>query len=231
MIRHVWAGLAVAACAVMVASAPAAEQAGTQPGRGRAVRPGVIDPNARLRTPAQLKERAPDLYRARFDTTKGAFVIEVHRDWAPNGADRFYNLVKNGFYDGVRFFRVLDGFMAQFGMSGDPSVQRQWTNATIPDDPVKESNKRGYVTFAKSALPNSRTTQIFINFVDNTNLDKDGFAPFDQVVTGMDVVDTLHTGYGRQNVPDQFQITKEGEAYLKREYPLLDMVKTATIER
>jgi len=189
----------------------------------------AADPKAKLRNPAALVEKAPDLYKAKFDTSAGIFIIEVHRDWAPLGADRFYNLVKNGFYDDVRFFRVLEGFMAQFGMNGDPSIHGVWGRSTFRDDPVKGSNKRGFVTFAKSAAPNSRSTQVFINFVDNTGLDAQGFAPFGQVVTGMDVVDKLYSGYGRNNVPDQGRIAAEGNAYLTASYGKLDYVK-ATIE-
>jgi peptidyl-prolyl cis-trans isomerase A (cyclophilin A) len=186
----------------------------------------------RLLTPAALTTKAPETYKVKFDTSKGAFVVEVHRDWAPLGADRFYNLVRNGFYNNVRFFRVLTGFMAQFGMSGTPAVQKVWGSPAqqLRDDPVKQSNKRGYITFA-NAGPNSRSTQVFINMVDNTFLDPEGmhFAPFGQVVEGMEVVDMLYTGYGRQNVPDQQRITNEGNAYLTKEYPKLDYVKTATI--
>jgi cyclophilin family peptidyl-prolyl cis-trans isomerase len=186
----------------------------------------------RLLTPAALTAKAPETYKVKFDTSKGAFVVEVHRDWAPLGADRFYNLVRNGFYNNVRFFRVLTGFMAQFGMSGTPAVQKVWGSPAqqLRDDPVKQSNKRGYITFA-NAGPNSRSTQVFINMVDNTFLDPEGmhFAPFGQVVEGMEVVDMLYTGYGRQNVPDQQRITNEGNAYLTKEYPKLDYVKTATI--
>ena len=185
---------------------------------------------ARLKTPAALKERAPDKYKAKFDTSAGVFVIEVTRAWAPLGADRFYNLVKNGFYDDVRFFRVLDGFMAQFGMNGDPAIQGVWGKTNFTDDPVKESNKRGYVTFAKTGAPNSRSTQVFINFVDNSSLDKQGFAPFGRVTDGMNVVDKLYSGYGRDNVPDQGRITTEGNAYLMKSYPKLDYIKKATIE-
>ena len=127
---------------------------------------------AKLKNPSALTEKAPDTYKAKFDTSKGALVITVHRDWAPLGADRFYNLVSGGYYDDTRFFRVLDDFMAQIGMNGDPAVQRAWTSARLQDDPVKESNKRGYVTFAHAG-PNSRTTQFFINFGDNgASLDK-----------------------------------------------------------
>lgn len=185
---------------------------------------------AKLKTPAALKEKAPDKYKAKFDTSAGVFVIEVTRAWAPLGADRFYNLVKNGFYDDVRFFRVLDGFMAQFGMNGDPSIQAPWGKSNFPDDPVKESNKRGYVTFAKTAAPNSRSTQVFINFEDNSSLDGQGFAPFGRVTEGMNVVDKLYSGYGRNNVPDQGRLTTEGNAYLLKSYPKLDYVKKATIE-
>jgi peptidyl-prolyl cis-trans isomerase A (cyclophilin A) len=186
----------------------------------------------KLLTPASLTAKAPETYKAKFDTSKGVFVVEVHREWAPLGADRFYNLVRNGFYNNVRFFRVLMGFMAQFGMNGTPAVQKVWgaPAQNLKDDPVKQSNKRGYITFA-NAGPNSRSTQMFINMVDNTFLDPEAmhFAPFGQVVEGMDVVDMLYTGYGRQNVPDQQRITNEGNAYLTKEYPKLDFVKTATI--
>jgi peptidyl-prolyl cis-trans isomerase A (cyclophilin A) len=186
----------------------------------------------KLLTPAALTAKAPETYKVKFDTSKGVFVVEVHRDWAPLGADRFYNLVRNGFYNNVRFFRVLSGFMAQFGMNGTPAVQKVWgaPAQNLKDDPVKQSNKRGYITFA-NAGPNSRSTQVFVNMVDNTFLDPDAmhFAPFGQVVEGMDIVDMLYTGYGRQNVPDQGRITNEGNAYLTKEYPKLDFVKTATI--
>src|SRR5437016_9059232 len=156
-------------------------------------------PNAALKNPAALKETAPGMYKVNFDTSAGAFEIEVHRDWAPNGADRFYNLVKNGFYDNARFFRVIPGFMVQFGISGDAPINAVLRNARIPRDPVKESNKRGYVTFAMQGGangPDTRTTQVFINFRDNANLDGIGFAPFGMVTKGMDVVDKLYAGYG-----------------------------------
>ncbi len=224
----------VTAVTVMAITAGGAGAQTKATGARKAAPGGAAPPasasRAKLRTPAQLNEKAPDTYKARFDTSKGMFVIEVHRDWAPIGADRFYNLVKNGFYDDGRFFRVLDGFMAQFGMNGDPSVQKVWSNANIKDDPPKQGNKRAYVTFAKAAAPNSRSTQVFINFVDNDFLDSQGFAPFGQVVQGMDVVDKLYGGYGRQNVPDQGRITNEGNAYLAKEYPKLDYVKKATVE-
>lgn len=186
-----------------------------------------------LSNPAALTEKAPAVYKVRFDTSKGAVVIEVHRDWAPNGADRFYNLVKNGFYDDVRFFRVIKGFMVQFGVNGDPKVSSGWRAATIQDDPVKQSNKRGTITFATSG-PNSRTSQVFINFADNARLDGQGFAPFGEVVAGMDVVDQLFGGYGegapRGQGPDQSRLQREGNDYLIKEFPNLDVIKRATIE-
>lgn len=186
-------------------------------------------PAAKLRNPATLKETAPAMYKVKFDTSAGVFVVQAHRDWAPIGADRFYNLVKNGFYDEVRFFRVLDGFMAQFGMSGNPGIQAAWRTQQLKDDPVTQSNKRGYITFA-TAGPNTRTTQVFINFADNASLDAQGFAPFGQVVEGMTVVDKLYSGYGRNNVPDQGRLTAEGNAYLLKSYPKLDYIKKATVE-
>jgi peptidyl-prolyl cis-trans isomerase A (cyclophilin A) len=196
---------------------------------------GVDLSKAKLRNPAALNEKAPETFKAAFDTSKGPFVIEVHRAWAPTGADRFYNLVKNGFYDDTRFFRVLDGFMAQIGINGNPSIQTNWRTATIQDDPVKESNKRGYVTFAKSGAPNSRSTQIFINYRDNSSLDRQGFAPFGQVISGMDVVDKLYSGYGEGapsgRGPEQGKIQAEGNAYLVKDFPKLDYVKKATIEK
>jgi peptidyl-prolyl cis-trans isomerase A (cyclophilin A) len=187
-----------------------------------------------LSNPAALREQAPPIYRAKFDTTKGAFVIEVHRDWAPNGADRFYNLVKNGFYDNVRFFRVISGFMVQFGIHGDPKVSAPWREAQLKDDPVKQSNKRGYITYAMAG-PNTRTSQVFINFGDNASLDSQGFSPFGRVVTGMEVVDKLNAEYGegapRGRGPDQSRMQMEGNAYLTKDFGRLDYVKKATIEK
>lgn len=189
---------------------------------------------ASLGNPSSLNEKAPAVYKAKFDTSKGTFVIEVHRDWAPNGADRFYNLVKNGFYNDARFFRVISGFMVQFGISGNPDVSAVWRDATIPDDPVKQSNTRGMVSFA-TAGPDTRTTQVFINFGDNSSLDGQGFAPFGQVVSGMDVVDSIYSGYGegapRGQGPDQGRVQTEGNAYLVEEFPRLDYIKKATIEQ
>lgn len=193
------------------------------------VAPSVAAAQASLKNPASLNEKAPATYKVKLDTSAGPIVIEVHRDWAPLGADRFYNLVKNGFYDGARFFRVLAGFMAQVGMNGDPAIQKVWGRANFPDDPVKQSNKRGFVTFAKTNAPNSRSTQFYINYADNSALDAQGFAPFGQVISGMEAADKLYS-YGRQNVPDQGLITAEGNAYLQKDYPKLDFIKKATIE-
>jgi peptidyl-prolyl cis-trans isomerase A (cyclophilin A) len=184
-------------------------------------------------TSAAMTTPAPDTYRARFETTAGDFVVEVRRSLSPAGADRFYNLVRSGYYDGVRFFRVIDGFMAQFGMHGDPRVTEAWRSAPIQDDPVAASNTRGMVTFAMTNQPNSRTTQVFINYRDNSNLDAMGFAPFGQVVEGMDVVDGLYSGYGEGapggSGPSQGQIQAEGNAYLESAFPQLDYIERATI--
>lgn len=190
-------------------------------------------PSAALLDPSKATETAPDQYTVKLQTTKGDVVIAVHRDWAPQGADRFYNLVKAGFFDDVAFFRAIDGFMVQFGMSGDPEVSKAWNAHPIPDDPVKESNKRGYVTFAKKGIPNSRTTQVFVNYRDNAMLDGMGFAPFGQVTEGMDVLDGLYKEYGegapKGKGPNQMLIEREGNAYLQRDFPELDYVKNATI--
>ena len=190
--------------------------------------------SANLANPSALKETAPATYKVRFETSKGAFVVDVTRDWAPNGADRFYNLVKNGFYDGVRFFRVIDGFMAQFGINGDPKISAAWREARIQDDPVKQSNRRGFITYAMAG-PNTRTSQVFINFGDNSSLDKQGFSPFGRVSSGMEVVDALYNGYGegapRGQGPDQGRIQTEGNAYLAKNFPRLDFVKKATITK
>jgi peptidyl-prolyl cis-trans isomerase A (cyclophilin A) len=185
------------------------------------------DPKAVLLAPDKLTAEAPAKYKVKFTTTKGDFVIEVHRDWAPKGADRFYNLVQNGYYDENRFFRVLKGFMVQFGINGEPRVNDAWQPARIEDDPVKQSNKRGYITFAKSSAPNSRTTQVFINFVDNTQLDGMGFAPFGKVVSGQKAVDAINTEYGE--TPNQMRIQDQGNRYLDQDFPKLDHIKSAKI--
>jgi peptidyl-prolyl cis-trans isomerase A (cyclophilin A) len=159
----------------------------------------------------------------------------VTRDWAPNGADRFYNLVKIGYFDDAAFFRNIEGFMVQFGVNGDPAVNRKWRQANIKGDRAKQSNQPGFITFAMGGDPDSRTTQLFINFGDNGRLDKDGFAPFGRVVKGMDIVESLYNGYGEGapngSGPDQGRLQDEGNAYLKKSFPKLDYIKKATIEK
>jgi peptidyl-prolyl cis-trans isomerase A (cyclophilin A) len=181
-----------------------------------------------------MTAKAPEVFQAKFNTTKGAFTIEVTRAWAPNGADRFYNLVRAGFYNDAGFFRVVPGFMVQFGISAKPDVSRIWAERRMPDDPVTQSNTRGMVTFAQTGAPNSRSTQIFINFGSNDFLDKpatcrcpQGFMPFGKVIEGMDIVDSIYSGYGEQ--PEQGAITSQGKAYLDKNFPRLDRVLTATI--
>jgi peptidyl-prolyl cis-trans isomerase A (cyclophilin A) len=190
-------------------------------------------PKRSLLDPASLNQKAPEVFKAKFTTTKGDFVVQVTRAWAPLGADRFYNLVKNGFFTDAAFFRVISGFMVQFGISAKPAVTAAWQSATIQDDPVTQSNKRGYITFAKTGAPNSRSTQFFINFGDNSRLDATGFAPFGQVIEGMDVVDKLYSDYGEGapggNGPDQGRINAEGKSYLDKEFPKLDSIKSAVI--
>jgi peptidyl-prolyl cis-trans isomerase A (cyclophilin A) len=194
--------------------------------------PSAPSPRAALLDPSKATERAPARYRVRFETTKGPFVVEVTRSWAPRGADRFYNLVRAGYYDDVAFFRVIQGFMVQFGINGDPRVNAVWQEARIPDDPVTQSNSRGMITFA-TAGPGTRTTQVFINFRDNSGLDGQGFAPFGKVVEGLSVVDSLYSGYGegapRGMGPSQGRAQSEGNAYLKGSFPKMDFVKTARV--
>lgn len=179
-----------------------------------------------------MSQTAPETFQVRFETTAGDFVVEARREWAPRGVDRFYNLAREEFFDGVRFFRVIEGFMAQFGISGNAEVAAAWQTARIEDDPVVASNTRGRLSFAMAG-PGSRTTQLFINYGDNSRLDGMGFSPIGEVVSGMDVVDSLHSGYGegapRGRGPDQGRIQREGNAYLEREFPELDWVRTARI--
>jgi peptidyl-prolyl cis-trans isomerase A (cyclophilin A) len=182
----------------------------------------------KLMNPAQLNETAPDKFQVKFDTSKGEFTVEVTREWAPNGADRFYNLVKNGFYDNCKFFRVIEGFMVQFGISGDPKISAVLRNARIKDDPVKKSNMRGYITFAMAG-PDTRTTQVFINYGDNSRLDKDNFSPFGKVTKGMNVVESLYNKYAGKPSDAQPQIQMEGNAFLEKNFPNLDFIKAATI--
>ena len=195
-----------------------------------AAKPPVASPG--FTDPAKLTEKAPETFKAQFDTTKGKITIEVTRSLSPNGADRFYNLVRSGYFKDIAFFRVIPGFMCQFGIHGDPSVSSKWRQASIADDPVKGSNTRGTITFA-TAGPNTRTTQMFINLVDNVRLNGSGFSPFGKVTEGMDVVDKLNGEYG-EGAPDgrgpaQGRVQSEGNAFLKKDFPNLDYIKSATI--
>ena len=186
----------------------------------------AASPRPSLLNPASLKSRAPAVFKAKFITTAGDFVVEVHRGWAPRGADRFYNLIRYGYFTNAAFFRVVPGFVVQFGLSADPAVNKAWDVAKIQDDPVLQSNKRGTLVFA-TAGPNTRTTQLFINFADNARLDAMGFAPFGTVVEGMPVVDKIFPGYHEQ--PQQDQITNHGDTYLKANFPMIDKIKFARI--
>jgi peptidyl-prolyl cis-trans isomerase A (cyclophilin A) len=181
----------------------------------------------KLMNPAQLNETAPDKFQVKFDTSKGEFIVDVTRAWAPNGADRFYNLVKNGFYDNCKFFRNIENFMVQFGINGNPKINAGMMKARIKDDPVRQSNTRGYITFAMAG-PDTRTSQLFINFGDNSSLDKQGFSPFGKVKS-MSVVNSLNNQYGDKPSGAQAQIQMEGNAFLEKNFPKLDFIKTATI--
>lgn len=182
---------------------------------------------------AELKAPAPETYKVKFETSKGDFIIEVYRTWSPNGADRLYYLANHSYYNNVRFFRVIGDFMAQFGYHGDPEVIKVWSTKSIPDDSVVASNKRGYVTFAKKGIPDSRSTQLYINYSDNIGLDAQGFSPIGKVIEGMDVVDNLYKGYGdgapRGSGPSQAKIMREGNKYLKKNFPKLDYIKKAYV--
>ena len=188
--------------------------------------PAAAHHKAPMLNPALYKAQAPATFKVKFTTTKGAFVVEVHREWAPLGADRFYNLVHGGYFDGGPFYRVKAGFMAQFGFSPSPAVNQVWDKATMKDDPVKQSNKRGYITYAKTSAPNSRSTHLFINYANNAFLDSQGFAPFGQVVEGMEVVDRLNPEYGDG---DQDKIHRGGAAFVKQAYPRMDLIVTAEL--
>jgi peptidyl-prolyl cis-trans isomerase A (cyclophilin A) len=226
------ASLCVAACGPKDA-APAADAAAT-PAPDVAPTPDkpADGPNPALLDPTLAKEQAPATFKVKFTTTKGNVVIEVQRDWAPLGVDRFYNLVKIGFFKEIAIFRAIEGFMGQFGIHGDPKISAAWREARIQDDPVKQTNARGTLTFA-TAGPNTRTTQFFINFADNNRLDQMGFSPFGKIVEGMDVVDAFYKGYGegapRGRGPDQGRLQAQGNAYLKSDFPQLDYILSAEV--
>jgi|WetSurMetagenome_2_1015567.scaffolds.fasta_scaffold98417_2 peptidyl-prolyl cis-trans isomerase A (cyclophilin A) len=212
--------LTIIALFVVFGIGPAAGQEGAQVNREKLLKPD------------DLNEKAPDKFQVTFDTSKGKFTLEVIRAWSPNGADRFYNLVKNGYYNDCRFFRVIEMNIAQFGISGDPKLNAVWYKAFIKDDPFKQPNIRGYVSFA-TAGPNTRTTQLFINAKDNTSLDDKGFTPFGRVIKGMTTVDAFYDRYGegapRGKGPEQARIVNEGNEYLEKSFPRLDYIKTAVI--
>ncbi|HWO00039.1 MAG TPA: peptidylprolyl isomerase [Blastocatellia bacterium] len=218
---------AVAALIVVVTACP--------PNRVRVVASQVTDARAILLNPkdGSWSQRAPEVFNVRVETTRGRFAIEAHRAWAPHGVDRFYNLVRAGFFDDSRFFRVRAGFIAQFGIPGDPAIATAWKDAAIPDDPVRQSNTRGFIAYAMTG-PNTRTTQLYINLTDNSRLDADGFAPIGKVIEGMDVVDQLYAGYGEDagggmRRGRQGRIFESGNAYLDREFPRLDRLVRAII--
>ena len=192
--------------------------------------PAAAAKASKLLTPAALTAKAPALFKAKFDTSKGVFIVEVHRDWAPLGADRFYNMVTNGFFSGVRFFRVIPNFMAQFGINGNPAVTAAWNKIDLKDDPPnKQSNTRGFITYGTTGRPDSRGTQVFINYKDNAFLDAQGFVPFGQVVEGMEIVDMLNAEYGSGPQNAQGRISAEGNKFLIASYPKLDFIKAATV--
>ena len=209
--------VAAAACGKQDQTPPASTPAASPPAANLLLAPGAPGMTA----------QAPDVFRAKFQTSVGDFTIEVTRAWAPKGADRLYNLIKGGFFDGDRFFRVLPGFVVQFGLNGAPDVNAAWHHAAITDDPVTQHNTTGTIVFA-TAGPNTRTTQLFINYADNLRLDGMGFAPLGRVVEGMDVVQKIYSGYGQN--PDQELIETQGNAYLMQAFPKLDFVQKATIQ-
>jgi len=226
--------LGMSISAMQAAQAPSAAQSSAPKAATHPAAAHAASSDPALLHPALLKAKAPDVYEVTFTTTKGNFVVQVTRAWAPLGADRFYNLVKHGFFTNASFFRVVPGFVVQFGISADPKISAVWDSAMIKDDPVKQSNKIGSLTFATGG-PNTRTTQIFINLRDNgQSLDGMGFAPFGQVTSGMDVVQRLYSGYGDLpemggRGPSEGAITRGGKAYLDKNFPMLDSIVSATV--
>jgi len=220
---------AIATVIVLFASLLVHAQAPDQksaPAKTSGTHAAAVGPRPSLLNPASLKAKAPAVFKAKFTTNVGSFVVEVHRDWAPIGADRFYNLVRSGYFKDIALFRVVPGFMCEFGIHGDPAISAKWRGANIPDDEVKGSNLRGTITYAMAG-PNTRTTQLFINYADNTRLDGMGFAPFGTVVEGMDVVDKIYPGY--RDTPRQDLITEQGDAYLRANFPDIDRIRLARI--
>src|SRR5712691_10977723 len=226
-------GIIAQASAQAPAQAPAQPKPSTTPKAGETAKSGATTARAydrALLRPVLLKDKAPEIFQVRFITTRGDFTVTVTRAWAPIGADRFYNLVKHHFYDNASFFRVVPGFVVQFGISAYPAVSAAWKNADLKDDPVTQSNKRGYLTYAKTSMPNTRSTQIFINLKDNAGLDRQGFSPFGLVdAQGMKVVDMFYDQYSESSGPEQDQISNLGKPYLDKGWPKLDSIKTATL--
>lgn len=224
--RVALASLFVAGTVALAAQAPATKPAPAAPAKPAA------PAQSRLLNPAALTAKAPDDFKVKFDTTKGPVLIELHRAWAPKGVDRFYNMVRNGFFSNVRFFRVIPNFMAQFGVNGDPAVNAAWDKVRLTDDPANgQKNVRGMLTYGTTGQPNSRGTQLFINYKDNSYLDAQGFVPIGQVVEGMEAVDMLYADYGSAPQNNQQKIVAEGNKYLAASFPKLDYIKTATIEK
>lgn len=226
-------GIATQAAAQTPAPAPAKPKTATAPKAGTTTpkTAAVRSYDRALLRPALLKDKAPETYQVKFVTTRGEFTVNVTRAWAPIGADRFYNLVKHHFYDNASFFRVVPNFVVQFGISAYPPVSAAWQNANIKDEPVTGSNKRGYLTYAKTSLPNTRSTQVFINLKDNAGLDRQGFSPFGVVdAQGMKVVEMMYDQYD-EKLPDNLQdlIAKQGKPYLDKNWPKLDSIKSATL--
>jgi len=217
-----------------VAAAQTAPKPAPKPGAAQgaaAARPAAPAVN-RLLNPAALTAKAPEEFKVKFDTTKGPILIEVHRAWAPKGVDRFYNMVRAGFFSNVRFFRVIPNFMAQFGVNGDPAVNAAWEKVRLTDDPPNgQKNVRGMLTYGTTGQPNSRGTQLFINYKDNSYLDAQGFVPIGQVVEGMEAADMLNAEYGSAPQNNQGRIAAEGNKYLQANFPKLDYIRTATIEK
>ena len=225
MLRRKYLAAFVAAVLAAVEIAACGEQVSTPKGNAQDPKVTLMDP-----TGEQATQTAPNEFKVRFETSAGTFVIDVTRDWSPRGADRFYSLIRIGFYDDQRFFRVIPNFVVQWGMSGDPEVSAAWQTARIKDDPVKESNVPGTITFAKTGAPNSRTTQLFINLGDNSaSLDGQGFAPFGRVVEGMEVVGSFNAEYGSTPSNNQPTISERGNEFLNKNFPNLDYIVTAKI--
>lgn len=202
----------------------------TNPAMAGALASNASPRQDKLPGPDEAKEQAPEKFRVKFETTKGDFVVEVNRAWSPNGADRFYNLAKVGYFKDIAIFRAIKGFMFQFGIHGDPEVSKVWSEAKIKDDPnAGQTNDFGTITFAKTGQPNSRSVQFFINLGANGRLDASGFTPFGKVVEGADVLKQINTEYGENSPEVQGRFQAEGNAFIQKKYPNIDMIKSVTL--